>query len=338
MMGSRVRLKRLSLVREGQALCPVTCGEFVQGRVGNVDFLVSCPLDLFTEARVWVEAGVTRTTGSLHEQASEGKGSSKTAMGPIPIELEVCSREDGLEWPKVTAAIRRTLFLLWKQVGGVDEEGARVRVKLQRPVPVGKGLGSSTADIVAVAAALGRALGVGLHPWVLAQVALSIEPSNGVMFPGIAIFDHRAGRVARVIGRPPLLDISVFDSGGVVDTLAFNRRSDLEELNRRKEPKVRSALAKVCRGIRCRNPWLLGEGTTQSALAHQPILPKPGLDELAAYSQRHGCYGLTVAHSGTVVGVLHQAGEVLPWVVEKAFTALGYELLFKARVGAGGVR
>ena len=53
-----------------------------------------------------------------------------------------------------------------------------------------------------------------------------------------------------------------------------------------------------------RREALLGMAATESALLNQEHLKKEGLKELIRATQDEGALGVTVAHSGTVVGVL----------------------------------
>ena len=67
------------------------------------------------------------------------------------------------------------------------------------------------------------AAGQPFSPESIASIALSVEPTDGVMFPGIALFDHRCGSIAESLGAPPPMEVIVIDTGGTVDTLEFNR-------------------------------------------------------------------------------------------------------------------
>ena len=49
---------------------------------------------------------------------------------------------------------------------------------------------------------------------------------------------------------------------------------------------------------------LLGEAATLSAIASQALLPKPGFAALMALVESCDLYGLNVAHSGSVVGLM----------------------------------
>ncbi|MGI6559362.1 MAG: hypothetical protein ACOX20_10685 [Limnochordia bacterium] len=118
---------------------------------------------------------------------------------------------------KLREALQRTLDLL----GAPLDLGLRVQVSSE--LLRGKGLASSTADIAAGVAALGGLLGRDFTPRELASVALQVEPTDGLMFPGLACFDHRRGTWQESLGSPPPMELLVFDAGGEVDTLDFQR-------------------------------------------------------------------------------------------------------------------
>ncbi|SUG77422.1 propanediol utilization [Salmonella enterica subsp. enterica] len=52
------------------------------------------------------------------------------------------------------------------------------------------------------------------------------------------------------------------------------------------------------------NPLRLGEAATLSAIASQTLLPKPALPPCCRWSKSVIIYGLNVAHSGSVVGLM----------------------------------
>ncbi len=257
------------MILQGTALMPGSCGELVQGTLQGVNFLVTCPVNWFS--RVTVHIGP-----SLKDAYPAGR--SKTAR-----------------------AVRKLLD--WC---GCEDFGAVIEVA--STIPVGKGMASSTADLAAGCYAVAAALGIRPDPALIARIALSIEPSDGTFLPGIALFDHVRGRLREGLGNPLSLGILVLDFGGRVDTLEFNRRPDLRDLNRENEPQVERALDLVRQGLLQGDPVLLGQGATMSALAHQRILPKPRLEELIDFTGRLGAYGVNVAHSGTVTGVLVAPG------------------------------
>jgi L-threonine kinase len=167
-------------------------------------------------------------------------------------------------------------------------------------------MASSTADIVAAVGATARALGKTLSAEEVARIALSVEPSDGTMFPGVAVFDHREGKVAEVLGSPLPVDILVLDFGGVVDTLEFNGGRHIQRL-KEVEPQAKYALDLARQGIQEGDPALIGRAATISAMANQRVLFKPQLEAVMDIAQAVGALGVNVAHSGTVIGVLLDA-------------------------------
>lgn len=249
---------------------PGVCGELVQGMMGEHHFLVTCPIDYFARARV-----------SLHQNGS------------------------GIEAPsdclKSAAALRATLHRLGQgHLGG--------KLCINSPIPRSKGMGSSSADVTATIAATALALGEELAPEDMASIALAVEPSDGVMFPGIALLDHREGRIIQVLGPPPPMEIVALDFGGTVDTVEFNavdRRSQWKAI----QAQVDQALSLVKNGIREQDPALIGQGASISSLANQALLFKPQLPEALEFAESVGAAGVNVGHSGTVIGILLDARE-----------------------------
>ena len=253
---------------------PGVCGELAQGMLGDAYFLVTCPVDFFARVRVELYRGQSGVAATLDCPPN-------------------C--------PKTAAAVAHTLEHL-----GRADLGARVTVG--NPIPRSKGLGSSSADLAAAIAATGLALGVELTPLQIGQLALQVEPTDGVMFPGITLFDHRAGTLVEELGPPLPLEIVALDFGGVVDTLDFNqvdRRAQWQAV----QSETDAALALVREGLRQRDVRRLGRGASLSAAAGQQVLFKPRLADVIEFADSVGAVGVNVAHSGAVIGVLLDATE-----------------------------
>lgn len=252
------------------ALVPGTCGEFVQGALAGVDLLVSCPIDRFARAAVLAAPGAAAPDAWLRPLAG---------------------------FPKVRAAVAAFL-----RRHGIESLTGRLVV--ESALPRGKGMGSSTAEILAALAATAAHLGLGASPLDLTRAALAVEPTDSVAWPGLALLDHRRGRLGGPLGTPPAMELLLLDTGREVDTLAFNRIPDLDALNRRKEPAVREALALLLEGVTGGRPDRIGRAATLSALAHQEILPRPELGQALAAGREAGALGVVAAHSGGVLGLL----------------------------------
>jgi L-threonine kinase len=198
--------------------------------------------------------------------------------------------------PKTRAALQAGLAYL-----GQTASGGYVR--LQTKLPRGRGYGSSTADIGATLYALGQAAGQGLIPSEVARLAVHVEPSDSSLFPGLALWDHRYGRVYEDLGAPPALMVVVLDPGGVVDTLAFNQL-DYREVLGRLAPQHCEAFAYVREGLRQGNLEAIGAAATLSARVHQAILTNPLLEPTLALARDVRALGVCRAHSGTLLGLL----------------------------------
>ena len=253
---------------------PGVCGELAQGTINDINFLITCPVDFHSRVRVDIY--------------NDGRG----VEAPPNI-------HGGCE--KTAAAVRRTLAQL-------KQAKLRARVQVASPIPRSKGMGSSSADLTAAIAATGLALGEELPPERIAQIALSIEPTDGVMMPGVALFDHRAGLIRESLGPPPPMEIVALDFGGTVDTDAFNLVNRTSQWRSVSE-QTAEALRLVRRGIEEGSPALVGQGATISAEAGQHVSPKPRLDEVINFASEVGAVGVNVGHSGTIMGVLLDARE-----------------------------
>ena len=247
---------------------PGVCGELVQGMLEQHYFLVTCPIDFF--ARVQVEV------------YQDGTGIEAPA-----------------NCPKAVQALEATLDFL-----GRKDLSARLTVS--NPIPRGKGMASSSADVAATIAATGMALGRELAPEQVAEIALAVEPTDGIMFPGIALFDHREGCIVESLGPPPPMEIVALDFGGTVNTLEFNR-VDRRSLWQSLRKETDEALRLVRAGVKAGDPAMVGRGASISAQASLQVLPKPRLPEVMAFGHEVGAVGISVAHSGTIMGILLDA-------------------------------
>jgi L-threonine kinase len=126
---------------------PGACGELVQGTIDGQPFLITCPVDMYTEVGVSADATCT------------------------------ANKDD-----KQQAAIKRTLEFL--KVPGY------YKAVVKSELPVGKGMASSSADISACCQAVALKTGKCLSADEIADIALAIEPTDGIFYPGIMLFDH----------------------------------------------------------------------------------------------------------------------------------------------------
>ena len=247
------------------ARAPGVCGVLAQGVLGDMPFSVTCPVDFYSRVRV------------------DLKGDGPGVEAPQDCE-------------KTVAAVRRTLAHLRRAK-------LRAEVHVSSPIPRGRGLGSSTADLAAAIAATALALGEELSPYDIAQIALSIEPTGGAMMPGLALFDHRAGMVRESLGAPPPMEIVALDFGGSPGSSLDDRTRRWKAVDRRTD----EALALIRQGIAEKSPALVGQGATVAAEAGGQIESRPKLEELVSFAREVGAVGVNGGLGQGVSGVLLDA-------------------------------
>ena len=132
------------------AQCPASCGELIQGWILGSEKLVSCPVEWYSTVEV--------TSGS-----------------PLTDER-----------PLSRAMVER-LLLHWQYPAQMSQD---IRIDVQSTIPVAKGMASSTADIAATAIATAQYLGHQLDESTLAQLCVSLEPTDSTVFRQLTLFDH----------------------------------------------------------------------------------------------------------------------------------------------------
>ncbi|OEF97986.1 GHMP family kinase ATP-binding protein [Desulfuribacillus alkaliarsenatis] len=280
-------------IKIGTAAAPGTCGELVQGRIDGIDFLVTCPIDMWSKVSVFQSDDISdKGFKAIKERTEDGESAS---LAKVQRAISIASSNEYANLNQQSNSNQQANNQTLQYIHSSD-------------LPTGKGMASSTADIVAAYTATRRFFGVDPTADELANVAISIEPSDGIMYPGITIFDHITGRWTEKLGEALNISIVIIDPGGTVDTIAFNNRRKLKQLNDKKETQVKKALKLIKEGVIEKDSEKLGAGATISAWANQEILPKPQLQQIVDIGKYWNALGVNVAHSGTVMGIFFEQG------------------------------
>lgn len=253
-------------VRVGVGSAFGSCGELLQGvgAADNRDFLVTLP--------------IRRGSVAVFEP-----GAPEGDIDTIP--------------PHKTKSRRLAELML-------DRPGRRRggRLTIISELAEGKGLASSTADLVATARAIADAEGRGIDAAEIEDLLRGIEPSDGVMYPGSVAFYHREVRLlARLPALPPLTIVAA-DEGGQLDTVEFNRRDKPFTVADKRE--YTRLLADLAEALARRDHRGIGEIATRSALMNSVLRERPHLDLARSAAGRMGALGVVIAHSGTTTGIL----------------------------------
>lgn len=175
-------------------------------------------------------------------------------------------------------------------------------LRLSGSLPEGRGLASSSADLVATARAVAGAIGVDMPPSLIEDLLRPIEPTDGVMHPGVVAFDHRDVVHRSNLGVLPPMTIVGIDEGASVDTVAFNAIPKNFTAGDREE--YAALLAELGASVRAADTATIGRIATRSAHLNQRLCPKRSLHAMTALSAEVGGVGVVAAHSGSAIGVL----------------------------------
>ncbi|MBD0693873.1 kinase [Streptomyces sp. CBMA123] len=251
-------------LRTGTARAFGTFGELLQGALPDgPEFLVTLPVDRWARARFRLDPD-----------------------GPLRV-----FPADKTKTRRVAEAM---LAAIGRPAGGV--------LVLDGDLPVGKGMASSSADLVATVRAVGAALGLDTSPAAVERWLRPIEPTDGVMHPGVVAFEHREVRLRERLGGLPAATVVAVDEGGLLDTVAFNRVPKAYSPAQRAE--YAELLAELAAAVRAGDLARVGAVATRSAVLNQRLAPKRNLDAMLAIAARVGAEGVVCAHSGTLLGVL----------------------------------
>ena len=178
-------------------------------------------------------------------------------------------------------------------------------LRLYSQLPRGKGMASSSADIAAVVVAAAEALQEAWSPQFIMDIATQIEPTDGIFCPGIVLMNHINGQILASYNSLPAIRITMFDTGGTVNTCSFHRKSSGGKSRRAGQEGL---LADFQRAMELGQAKLLAEAATCSAFTNQELLYKKNLAKVWQLGREAGALGINAAHSGTVIGLLWGSG------------------------------
>lgn len=194
------------------------------------------------------------------------------------------------------------LFLNRYKISGhsVPEEPA-IKIWQESNIPKGKGLSSSSADVVGVLAALNTFFN---HPFTegdLYKMAAEVDPTDAVLSPALTVFNQSKGEVVTTLQSIPY-SLIFFDSDPYcsVDTVQFTRNKIYTHQDYRfYNQMLENLITAANKGdITSYLFW-----TTQSAVYNQKFLTKKYLNKLVSFALSKDL-GVFAAHSGTVMGLV----------------------------------
>ena len=141
---------------------PGSIGELVQGKIGETDVLISCPINMYTEVHLF----------------------------------ETQYPKEKFRFRK-SALFLANILKKWSYTSYIDV----LDFNITSEIPQGKGFASSTADLCALYSCLTSFFGKIYDEYELAKECVKIEPTDSIVFKDMTLFDYKNGRLIKSIGK-----------------------------------------------------------------------------------------------------------------------------------------
>ena len=246
-------------------VCPASCGEFVQGILDNEEYLSSYAINLFSVATL-----------------EEGK--------------EIIQKG-----PKKS---RRAMELVFEKFGLPVDETKNISLNIKSQIPIGKGMASSTADIGATIKATLSMLNKTLTGEEISKLAVKIEATDSLLLNQHSIFNPLTADIKKYLGGINDAKVVILEPSDILDTKSIRMTPNYKTYKMQNKEIIKKSFELLDEGLAKNDLNLIGKACTYSGLANENIHKKPFLEKIIDISDKYGCYGVNIAHSGTVIGIL----------------------------------
>ncbi|MEJ2457400.1 MAG: hypothetical protein P8Y58_04315 [Novosphingobium sp.] len=188
----------------------------------------------------------------------------------------------------------------------------------------GKGMASSTADIVATIRCLDAIFGTQSAD-IIPAILKEIERSDSVFLQTHALYLSGVQKIVARLPFNPSFQVCFIDEGNVIDTEAMGER--LLAHYTAKAAAYASVLEEIVGAFARGDALAIAGCATRSAILGQDVLPKQSLEPMLARQTEFGADGLVVAHTGSLIGYLFRSSPEVQRVGELSafFLELGYQ-------------
>ncbi|MDY5213387.1 GHMP family kinase ATP-binding protein [Intestinibacter sp.] len=246
-------------------VCPASCGEFVQGILDNEEYLSSYAINLFSVATL--------------EESNDiiYKGPRKS---------------------------RRAMELVFEKFNIPVEDTKNISLNINSQIPVGKGMASSTADIGATIKATLSMLNKTLTGEEISKLAVKIEATDSLLLNQHSIFNPLTADIKKYLGGINDTKVVILEPNDILNTKLIRTMPNYKMYKMQNKEIIKKSFDLLDEGLAKKDLNLIGRACTYSGLANENIHQKPFLKDIIEVSDKFGCYGVNIAHSGTVVGIL----------------------------------
>jgi L-threonine kinase len=273
-------------------------------------------------------ASIPCTCGELFQGALEGE----QCLVSCPIDIFSKAHLTGIEPDSIRSYGKK----VERALDRISERTCqRIGMEINNPLPVGRGYGTSTADIGAALFAANLAFNLDMNASEISQIAVQIEPTDSTLFSGLTLFAHRTGNFNLFLGTAPNAKLVILDPGGMIDTEDFNAQDWRDPLTRMVQEQ-KNAFLLLQQGVAAGDLLAIAEASTLSAKYHQAILFNPLIEIVLPLVKQVRAVGICRAHSGTIIGLIFAPDTDLEDAVKYLRRKIPMEIQIRSTALIGG--
>ena len=287
---------------KSRGICPASCGEFVQGIVKDKEYLSSYAIDRYSIV-------------TLEERIEDVK------KGPLKA--------------------RKAIEEVFKYFNLPKKELKHISIDINSEIPISKGMASSTADIGATIKATLNLIGKNLDEYEISRLATKIEPTDSIYIKENTIFNPLDANVIKKLGVLDTGKVLILEPNETLSTKYIRKKENYNQLKKQNKYIIEYAFKLLEEGIKKKDLNLIGQACNISSIANENIHKKKYLNEIMDISKEYGAYGVNIAHSGTVVGILLESDmneEIIKTKLIDRKINKKYKKIYTANIIAGGLR
>lgn len=287
---------------KSRGICPASCGEFVQGIIKDKEYLSSYAIDRYSIV-------------TLEERIEDVK------KGPLKA--------------------RKAIEEVFKYFNLPKKELKHISIDINSEIPISKGMASSTADIGATIKATLNLIGKNLDEYEISRLATKIEPTDSIYIKENTIFNPLDANVIKKLGILDTGKVLILEPNETLSTKYIRKKENYNKLKKQNKYIIEYAFKLLEEGIKKKDLNLIGQACNISSIANENIHKKKYLNEIMDISKEYGAYGVNIAHSGTVVGILLDSDmneEIIKAKLIDRKINKKYKKIYTANIIAGGLR
>ena len=221
------------------------------------------------------------------------------------LSFSVATLEEGKEIiQKGPKKSRRAMELVFEKFGLPVDETKNISLNIKSQIPVGKGMASSTADIGATIKATLSMLNKTLTGEEISKLAVKIEATDSLLLNQHSIFNPLTADIKKYLGGINNAKVVILEPSDILDTKSIRMTPNYKMYKMQNKEIIKKSFELLDEGLAKNDLNLIGKACTYSGLANENIHKKPFLEKIIDISDKYGCYGVNIAHSGTVIGIL----------------------------------